>query len=241
MGAEVVVMAVRQEIKSIDDHTRKKIDGQGLELRSVNRIIKKVIEENRMAVIMHCEHLNGLAAGLRTGNVMIEDKAGDYVATLNSGATITIGDDVGNFLADNMISGEVLVKGNAGYCTAPYCYGGSVVISGTSGDFTGTMNKGATIIVEKDIGNDVATYMLAGNVVLLGNAGERLGNFLISGAVFIKGKWLSLGHNTKIEDLTPDDTDFLQQLFSKYTINAKPEDFTKIIPETGSPFYSKKN
>jgi glutamate synthase domain-containing protein 3 len=240
MDAEVVVMAVRQEIKSSDEHIRKKIDLEGRDLRFANQMIKKTIKAGDTAVILHCEQLNGLAAGLRNGNVVIEDRAGDYVAALNSGAKITICGDVGNFVADNMVSGEVLVKGNAGYCAAPYCYGGYVFISGTSGDFTGTMNKGATIIVEKEIGNDAATYMLAGNVILLENARERLGNFLISGAIFIRGSWLSLGHNTAIEDLTPNDTDFLQHLFSKYNIRAKPESFTKIVPETDSPFYSKK-
>ena len=76
--------------------------------------------------------------------------------------------------------------------------------------------------------------------LILTNAGERLGHFLISGSIFIRGKWKSLGHNTKITELTSDDIIFLQQLLSTYKINANPENFTKITPETDKPFYSKK-
>ncbi|MFX1284938.1 MAG: hypothetical protein ACFFB5_14855 [Promethearchaeota archaeon] len=213
----------------------------GLKLKNINQEIKSILKENGTVTVTNCDLLNGIASGLREGTVIIKTSVGDYVGMLNSGAKLIIEGSVGKYIGDNMIDGEIIVKGNAGYCAAPYCYGGKVVIMGTCGDFLGTMNKGASIFVEKDVGNDLGTYMLAGNIILLGNAGERVGNFLISGRIFTRGSWKSLGNNTKIEDLSSDDMDFLQQFFSTYKVDAKPEEFTKIIAETDKPFYSEKS
>jgi glutamate synthase domain-containing protein 3 len=212
----------------------------GFELKNINQKIKNILKDNEIITVTDCDGLNGIASGLKQGKVIINGSTGDYAGTLNSGAQLIIKGNVGRFTGDNMISGEILVKGNAGYCTAPYCYGGKVIISGTCGDFLGTMNKGATILVEKDVGNDLGTYMLAGNIILLGNAGEQVGNFLIAGQIFIRGKWKSLGNNTKIDDLTFKDTKFLQQLFSAYKLEVRPEEFTKIVAKTDKPFYAKK-
>jgi len=211
------------------------------ELKNISQEIKSKLKENKIVTITDCDQLNGIASGLRQGKITIKSSVGDYVGMLNSGAQLIIEGNVGRFVGDNMTAGEIIIKGNASYCAAPYCYGGKIIIAGKCGDFLGTMNKGATILVEKDVGNDLGTYMLAGNIILLGNAGERVGNFLISGRIFIKGNWKSLGNNTKIEDLSFDDIDFLKQLFSTYKIEVKPEDFIKIISETGKPFYSKKS
>ena len=213
----------------------------GFELKNINQEIKNKLKENEIVTVTDCDNFNGIASGLRQGKITIKSSVGDYVGMLNSGAQLIIEGNVGRFVGDNMTAGEIIVKGNATYCAAPYCYGGIVIITGTCGDLLGTMNKGATILVEKDTGDDLGTYMLAGNIILLGNAGERVGNFLISGRIFIRGKWKSLGNNTKTEDLTSDDIDFLQQFFSKYKIKAKPEEFVKIIAETDKPFYSKES
>ncbi|MFX0206835.1 MAG: hypothetical protein ACFFDT_12685 [Candidatus Hodarchaeota archaeon] len=219
----------------------KKIEENRFELKHISQQIKNGLKENGTVTITEYLHLDGLASGLRHGMVHIKGSVGDYIGVLNSGAKIIIEGDVGNYLADNMISGEVIVKGNAGYCAAPYCYGGTVVIFGNCGDFLGTMNKGATILIKKNAGNDIGTYMLAGDIVLLENAGERLGNFLIRGRIFIRGNWKSLGHNTKIKDLKSEDMDFLHHLLSSYKIKARAEEFTKLVPETDKPFYSKKS
>ncbi|MHA2297956.1 MAG: GltB/FmdC/FwdC-like GXGXG domain-containing protein [Candidatus Hodarchaeales archaeon] len=232
-------MAVKQQIMDHEQEVEE-INASGLELKTVSRKIKNALKSKQSVTITNGEHLDGIASGLRTGKIVIKGSAGKYAGTLNSGARLTIQADVGDYVGDNMTSGEIMVEGNAGYCAAPYCYGGTVVISGSAGDFTGTMNKGATIIVGKDVGNDVGTYMLAGNLILLGNAGESLGNFLIAGCIFIKGKWQSLGHNTKIDELTSEDIDFLTQALSSHNMNAKLGDFKKLVPETDSPFYSSK-
>jgi glutamate synthase domain-containing protein 3 len=111
------------------------------------------------------------------------------------------------------------------------------VVKGNAGDFAAVMNKGATIIVQGDVGDDVATFMLAGDLVIVGNAGKHLGNYLIRGNIYIGGEWDSLGHNTLLEQMSPDDTTKLRGYFDQYGIDADPAAFKKIVRRSEKPFY----
>ncbi len=159
------------------------------------------------------------------------------MAVLNNGATIRVGKDAGKYLADNMTAGKVIVDGSTEYGAGQYCYGGTLVIHGNTGDFTATMNKGAVIIVEGNVGDEVGTYMLKGDLVIVGNAGENLANYLIRGNVYIGGEWQSLGHNTRVEPVTPEDIQKLRTYFETYGIKAHPEGFKKIVAASMKPFY----
>jgi len=219
---------------------RVEIAGTGLGLRAVNAQLRGT-SPNGPIRIRDVAGLSGLAAGLEQGELLVDGHAGDYLAALNDGATVRVLGDVGRYLADNMTRGTVMVAGNAGYGAAPYCYGGCVVIDGDAGDFTAVMNKGATVIVGGDAGDDVATYMLAGEVIIAGDAGENLGNYLIRGNIYVGGEWKSLGHNTKLEAMTPDDVSKLERLFKEYGIDAEPSGFRKVGPLSVKPFYKSKS
>jgi glutamate synthase domain-containing protein 3 len=213
--------------------------GTGRSLRDVNGQLTEPAL-NGSVIVREVSHLNGLAAGLTGGEVIIESNSGDYLAVLNDGATIRLTGDAGCYLADNMTRGTVIVEGDAGYAAAPYCYGGTVVIDGDAGDFTAVMNKGATVLVQGNAGDDVATYMLDGDVVIVGNAGKNLGNYLIRGSIYIGGKWQSLGHNTRREEMTEADLAKLRGYFDKYRIQADPAAFRKIGRLSEKPFYKAK-
>ncbi len=212
------------------------IDAQGKDLRAVNHALKQSVN-GQTILLENASHLNGLAAGLTHGDVLVQDDAGDYMAVLNSGATIRVGKNAGKYLADNMTGGQVIVDGSTDYGAGQYCYGGTLVIHGNAGDFTATMNKGAVIIVEGSVGNEVGTYMLKGDLVIIGNAGENLANYLIRGSVYIAGEWQSLGHNTRVEPMTPEDIQKLRTYFETYGIKAHPEGFKKIVAASMKPFY----
>lgn len=187
--------------------------------------------------LSNAEHLHGLAAGLKHGEVVIEGSAGDYLGVLNDGATIHVTKDAGKYLADNMTAGTVIIEGNAGFGAAQYCYGGTVIIHGDAGDFTATMNKGAVIIVNGNVGCDVGTYMLKGDLVVVGNAGENFANYLIRGSVYLGGETPSLGHNTRLVSMNAEDITKLQTYFDKYGIQADPSIFKKIVAASEKPFY----
>lgn len=212
------------------------VDASGRDLRSVNSELKQAIAEGPV-IVRDAVHIHGLAAGFKAGEIIVDDDSGDYLGVLNDGATIRVTKNAGRYLADSMTRGEVIVEGDAGYGVGAYCYGGRAVIKGNAGDFAAVMNKGATIIINGDVGDDVATYMLAGDLVIVGNAGKNLGNYLIRGNIYIGGEWESLGHNTLLEQMSPDDYAKLRGYFDQYGIDADPTTFKKIVRRSEKPFY----
>jgi glutamate synthase domain-containing protein 3 len=237
----IVTDVKRRELLSMARRAGEHLEvlGAGLDLRAANGQLR-VASPNGPIRISDVAGLSGLAAGLRQGSLVVDGDAGDYLAALNDGADIRVAGDAGCYVADNMTRGTVMVAGDAGYAAAPYCYGGVVLIEGDAGDFTAVMNKGATVIVGGDVGDDVATYMLDGDVIIVGDAGENLGNYLIRGSIYVGGEWKSLGHNTKLGAMTPDDVSKLQKLFKEYRIDAEPSSFRKVGPLSEKPFYKSK-
>lgn len=187
--------------------------------------------------IKNAAHLHGLCAGLKSGNVTIAGNSGDYLGALNDGALLRVSGNAGQYLADNMTRGTVVVEGSAGYGVGAYCYGGTIVVRGDAGDFTAVMNKGATIVVCGNVGDEVATYMLAGDLVIVGNAGRNLGNYLIRGNIYVGGTWETLGYNTLLQEITPEDLARLRSTFDTYDIAADPLAFRKIVRLSEKPFY----
>lgn len=214
--------------------TNKNVESQTL--HEVNTYLRSAAD-GALLELEHADHLHGLAAGLKHGEVIVAGNAGDYLGVLNAGATIRVTQDSGNYLADNMTAGTVIIQGNVGYGAAQYCYGGVVVIHGNAGDFTGTMNKGAVIIVNGDVGDEVGTYMLKGDLIVVGDAGENFANYLIRGSVYLGGAYRSLGHNTKLAPLTAEDIAKLRGYFEKYGIQADPAHFKKFVAASEKPFY----
>lgn len=215
----------------------KTIDAKAKELRAVNQLLKESLNGQPL-ILKNTRSLNGLAAGLKHGEVVIQGNAGDYLGVLNAGANIKVSRNVGKYVADNMTSGTIIIEGDTGYGAAQYCYGGTVVIRGDAGDFTATMNKGATIIVGGNVGNEAGTYMLKGDLIIVGDAGQNFANYLIRGSVYIGGSWKSLGHNTRLEPLTGEDLAKLRAYFETYEINADPATFKKIVAASEKPFYN---
>jgi glutamate synthase domain-containing protein 3 len=214
----------------------EKIDVKAKDLGTVNKALKESLN-GQPVTVSNASHLHGLAAGMKSGEVVIQGNAGDYLGVLNDGATIKVTKDAGKYLADNMTSGKVIVEGSTAYGAGQYCYGGTVVVYGNTGDFTATMNKGATIIVAGDVGDEVGTYMLKGDLIVVGNAGENFANYLIRGTIYIGGEWKSMGHNTRIEPLTDEDIAKLRAYFEVYKIDADPTNFKKIVAASEKPFY----
>jgi glutamate synthase domain-containing protein 3 len=215
----------------------KTIDAKTKDLKALNHALKESVNGAPVKV-HHADHLHGIAAGLKYGEIVIQGDAGDYAGVLNAGATIKITQNAAKYAADNMTAGTVIIEGDAGHGAGQYCYGGTVVVRGNAGDFTATMNKGATIIVCGDVGDEAGTYMLKGDLIIVGNAGKNFANYLIRGSIYIAGQWKSIGHNTKIEPLGEDDKTKLGTYFKKYQIEAEPKSFRKIVAASEKPFYT---
>jgi glutamate synthase domain-containing protein 3 len=215
----------------------KTINAKTKDLKQTNLTLRDAVN-GQPVVIKNAAHINGLCAGLKHGQVIIEGSGGDYIAVLNDGAEIHVTQNVGKYLADNMTRGTVIVDGNTQYGPGQYCYGGTIVIRGDAGDFTATMNKGATIIVGGNAGDEVGTYMLKGDLIIVGNAGKNFANYLIRGNVYIGGKWESLGHNTVVEPMDDEGIAKLRAYFETYQIEADAKSFKKIVAASEKPFYN---
>lgn len=214
----------------------KVLDAKSKDLKTFSRLIKESLNEQPVEV-KNANHLHGLVAGLRNGEVIVQGDAGDYLGVLNAGALIRVTKNAGNYIADNMTAGTIIIDGNAGYGAAQYCYGGTVVVHGDAGDFTATMNKGATIIIAGNVGSEVGTYMLDGDLIVVGNAEKNFANYLIRGNVYISGEWKSLGHNIRVVPIENEDIEKLTSYFEKYQIEANPSKFKKIVAASQKPFY----
>ena len=106
----------------------KMLDAKNKDIKAVNKYLKESLNSQPM-VVENASHLHGLAAGLKSGEVIIKGDAGDYLGALNDGATIEVTDNTGKYMADNMTSGIVIIDGNANYGAGQYCYGGTIIIS----------------------------------------------------------------------------------------------------------------
>jgi glutamate synthase domain-containing protein 3 len=215
----------------------KTINARTKDLKTANSTLRQSIN-GLPVMIKNTNHLNGLVAGMKHGEIIIEGQVGDYLGVLNAGATIRLGGNAGKYLADNMTDGKVVVEGSASFGAGQYCYGGIIIIRGDAGDFTATMNKGAVIIVCGNVGDEVGTYMLKGDLVVVGNAGHNFANYLIRGNVYIGGEWKSLGHNTRVEKLSVEDIAKLKSYFETHEIQADPAGFKKIVAASEKPFYN---
>ncbi|RJS88355.1 tributyrin esterase [Candidatus Bathyarchaeota archaeon] len=212
------------------------IDCKDLTFKEVNSKIRDAVDKGLKVTLLNAEHLYGLAAGLQGGEITIKSSVGDYIGLLNAGAKIVIEGDAGDFIGDNSWKGEIRVKGNAGYGAGIYSYGGNLIIYGDAGDAAGQLFKGGTLIVKGNVGDVVGLYMVGGEIVVVGDAGRELGDYMIRGTIYLRGECKSLGHNTKYDKLVGEDLSRLNSLLEKYSIEAKADEFKKIVPLSKNPF-----
>jgi len=223
-------------MKTDEESAGVTIDCKGLAFHEVNSKIRDAVERGLKVTLLDTEDLYGIAEGLTSGQVTIKSNTGDYIGLLNSGAKIVVEGDAGHFAGDNSCQGEITVKGNAGYGAGMYSYGGTLVIYGDAGDAAGQLLKGGVLIVAGNVGDLVGLYMVGGELVIVGDAGRELGDYLIRGAIYLKGECKSLGHNTRYDKLLGEDFSRLNHLLEKYGIEARANEFKKIVPLSKKPF-----
>ncbi|UCE29163.1 MAG: tributyrin esterase [Candidatus Bathyarchaeota archaeon] len=212
------------------------IDSKGLSLGAVNSQIRAATNHGVRVNVVNVEHLYGIAPGLQESELTVKGNANDYIAFLNNGARIIIEGNTGSFVGDSSQDGEIIVKGNAGYGAGVYSCGGTIVIYGDADDAVGQMLKGGILIVKGNVGDVVGLYMVGGEIVIAGDAGKELGDYMIRGIIYLKGECKSLGHNAKYDKLIGEDLNRLSSLLKKYGIEAKADEFKKIVRVSERPF-----
>jgi formylmethanofuran dehydrogenase subunit C len=120
-------------------------------------------------------HVEGLAAGNRAGEVVIDGDAGTRTAA-------------------GMTGGRVEVRGHVGHDAGMALAGGLLLVHGGAGDRLGAAVPGASrgmtggeILVTGSAGTDVAARMRRGLVVVGGEVRESAGRAMIAGTIAVLG------------------------------------------------------
>ena len=140
--------------------------------------------------------VNGIAAAMSTGHVLVDGSSGSHVGLGMSGGRIEIRGNVGNDAASGMSGGTLHVRGNAGDRLAAGlpgasrgATGGEVVVEGSAGDDVGARMRRGLVFVGGDAGNHAARAIIAGTILVLGSVGRepatgsKRGSLVVGGPV----------------------------------------------------------
>ncbi|MGB9837734.1 tributyrin esterase [Methanothermobacter sp.] len=215
-----------------------KIAGDDLSTRDINRKIKEGLRENiKKFSIESNSELDSIVVGIREeAEFILSGRFGDFVGALNHGPKIEIHGKTGRYVGNNMTAGEIIVHGDADDGVGFGTYNGTIVVHGDAGDGIGQLNKGGVIIIDGDIGDLAGLYMLSGDLIITGDTGKDIGDWIIGGNIYVAGDF-ETGTNAKVLEPERDDLNKLSSLFSRYSIDASPEEFKKIQRKEIRPFY----
>jgi glutamate synthase domain-containing protein 3 len=217
-----------------NENVERGIDAKMMDTKEVNKTIKQNVSGNgeEKILVQNVPKLDNVAVGLKKNvNITIRNDVGDLVGALNDGASIRIEGNAGRYVGDGMTAGEIIIEGNAEEGAGSAMCGGTVVIKGSAQDHVGQLLKGGTILIVGSVGDFSASFMIAGKMVIGGDAGIDLGSSMIAGTIYIRGDYERLGPKLDRTELTDDDKKFLRELFEKYQVQMKAEEFKKIVPQ----------
>lgn len=210
---------------------RTTLDCTNLTTREINQQIKALAAEGIQVIdVLNPAGRHNLGVGVAYPlKVRFQGPVGYYCGGLGDGVNIEIGGPCGWSLGENLMSGEILVQGNASACVAASAHGGKICILGNTGPRAGISLKGATLIVTGNVGHGSAFMMQQGRMIVCGNTGESLGDSIYDGEIFVGGEIASLGADARLEPMTEQDWQMLNQELQPWGITAQDYNFKKII------------
>ncbi len=88
--------------------------------------------------------------------------------------------------------------------------------------------KGGCLIVQGNSGYMTGFMMQKGTIVVCGDTAEALGDSMYAGRIFVGGQISDLGNDAVIEDVTAEESLFLDAMLVQYDIDP-PAAFQKIV------------
>jgi formylmethanofuran dehydrogenase subunit C len=135
-----------------------------------------------------------VAAGMRSGSVVVEGDVGRHAAEGMHGGHVTLHGSAGDWLACGLQGGVVHVLGSAGDHAASAVprhdrglEGGMVLIEGSAGDLAGSRMRRGLLAIGGDCGEAAGYELAAGTVVVAGRLGNRAGAGMKRGSVIALG------------------------------------------------------
>ena len=213
------------------------LDCAGKTVREINTAIKGLIAGGDDAVTVRnpgARHNLGVAL-LQPSTVTFDGSVGYFCGGLMDGATVEINGSTGWGLAESMLSGTVIVRGSAGNGAAATIRGGTVVIHKHAAARAGVAMKGGLLLIGGNCGYMAGFMGQRGTIVVCGDVGEAFADSMYETVCYVGGKIGNLGNDAVIEDLTADDSAYLEATFAEHLpdrlADLKPRlaDFKKIV------------
>jgi formylmethanofuran dehydrogenase subunit C len=205
------------------------IDLAATPVREANEQMRAAATRNEDIEILNPDARHHIGVGLIAPvRVKVKGSAGYFCAGLSHGANFEIESNVGWGAGDSMYAGSVVIGGNAGAIAGVALRGGEVVVKGNIGSRAGQVMKAGTLLCCGNASFLAGYMMYGGRLIILGDSGERVGEDMSGGEVFVGGKVISLGADTKYADVTDQDLREIKTFLKKYDI-AFSGTFKKIV------------
>lgn len=212
----------------------ERLDAAAIENEKFNQIVGEILDRGVTELqIANVHSMHNICAGLdKKVSINIEDSTGLYTCSFMENAAVTVNGNVGWYAGDNMVSGELIVKKNTGCNVGAYICGGNIVIYGNTGSRVGYGMRGGNIIVAGDAGRWAGEMAMGGSLIVLGKIGKEAGESMFYGNIYTRDEEAGkkLGGNVTYTEVTSEETAMLNELFEKYGLEAKGEEFHAIRP-----------
>jgi formylmethanofuran dehydrogenase subunit C len=123
--------------------------------------------------------VDGLGAGMSTGELVVEGSAGSRLAAGLAGGRVRVRGSVGDDAGLAMSGGVLRITGSAGHrlgAAAPGASrgmtGGEILVEGTAGDDLALRARRGLVVVAGDVGRTAGRSMIAGTLVVGGAVGD---------------------------------------------------------------------
>lgn len=205
-------------------------DCASLSTREINQKLKALAADGIPAVMLNPAGRHNLAVGITHPiTIHFQGSVGYYCGGLSEQINIEIFGNCGWSVGENLMSGSIIVHGNASANAAASAHGGKVCILGNAGPRAGISLKGGTLIVTGNVGYGSAFMMQQGYIIICGDTGENLADSIYDGAIYVGGTISSLGADAKLESMSAQDWQLLEQELQPLGINPDKYDFKKIV------------
>lgn len=207
------------------------LDCSNLSTREINQQLKAIAAENIHAIkVLNPTGRHNLAVGIEQPiNINFHGAVGYYCGGLCDGVNIEVFGACGWSVGENLMNGKIVVHGNASANAAASAHGGKICILGNAESRAGISLKGGTLIVIGNVGYGSAFMMQQGCIIVCGNAGENLADSIYDGTIYVGGTIGSLGADAKLEPMSDQDWQLVQQELQPLGVNSQDYNFKKIV------------
>lgn len=208
----------------------KNVECTGKTVRDINQEIRRLITAGEQEFVIlnpQARHNLGVAI-LQPVTLTFVGSVGYYCAGMIDGPSIEIRGSAGWGVAEGMMSGTVIVGQNAGNSAAAAIRGGTVVIRGSAGARAGIAMKGGTLLIQGNCGYMTGFMMQKGTIIVCGDTEEALGDSMYEGRIFVGGRVAELGNDAVVQELTPEDHQFLTATLTQYNMTSTTS-FRKVV------------